>query len=187
VQVSDETPEPTDLQEVLDSLVSRPQTPEEFAFIGELILRGFSPAAVDLKYYDRFGKRLDRNWLDSVHRRLITSGEPKRYQEEAEEVVLATGLAMKVERVRRLMEYVETIEPAALTNPSKVGIEYRRGIQQIKEEVEGLGFDVVIAPGDAFAQLLLEIKALGERTLEVEHVDLGTGEVDAGDPGSTTE
>ena len=165
----------------------RPQGIEQRRLVGQLLIRGYSPAAIDLKFYDAFKKRLERPWLEKLYRRVHSSGKLRKIQERDDQLILSAGLARKAERVRRLGEYVDAIEPAALTAPAKVGIEYRRGIEQIKQEVEGLGLDVTIHPSDVWGQLLAEIRKLVTQRADVEPTDTGAGVPDAQQAGSDAE
>jgi hypothetical protein len=151
------SPETRALAEAAQKIIERPQGIEKRRFVGALLVRGYSPSAIAMRYYDAFTKHLDRAWLNRVHRKVHYSGKLRKISERQEELVLSAGLALKVERVQRLSQFVEAIEPNALLNPTKLGQEYRRGIQQIKEEVEGLGLDVTIHPADAWAKLLQDI------------------------------
>jgi len=157
--VSDETKA---LAEAAQSIIERPQGIEKRRFVGDLLVRGYSPTAISMKYYDAYGKQLDRFWINKIHRKVHYSGKLKKISERQEERVLMQGLALKAERVQRLGEYVEALEPKAMLLPSKDGQEYRRGIQQIKEEVEGLGLDITFHPADAWARLLMDIKRHAE-------------------------
>ena len=123
--------EPDEIEEAISTVISRPQGIEERRLVGELIVRGHSPALIDLKFYDQFGRRLERPWLDKLCRKVKNSGKLRLIQERREAEILATGLARKAERVQRLSDYVDAIERDALLRPDKVGIEYRRGIDQI--------------------------------------------------------
>lgn len=158
LNLEDLSPDTQALAKAAQELIERPRGFERRRFVGDLLVRGYSPSAIAMKYYDAYGKQLERPWLVQLHRKVHYSGKLRKISERQEERILQAGLALKVERVQRLGEYVETIELAALTNPSKVGIEYRRGIQQIKEEVEGLGLDITIHPADAWGQLLQDIR-----------------------------
>lgn len=68
------------------------------------------------------------------------------------------GLAKKMERVRRLAEFAESIEHLAVTTPQWAG-EYRRALSQIEKECEGTTITFNIS--DGWAALLRELANVG--------------------------
>jgi hypothetical protein len=173
------------LVKAAQELIERPRGFEKRRFVGDLLVRGYSPKAIEAKYYDAYERKLDRPWLVKLHRRVHYSGKLRKISERQEERILSAGLALKAERVQRLQEYVETIEPAALASPGKAGVEYRRGIQQIKEEVEGLGLDITIHPADAWGQLLQDIRKHAEATT-LDRIGSSSGVSSSEPPGDST-
>lgn len=74
------------------------------------------------------------------------------------------GLARKMERIRRLCEAAEAVEPLIGGSPKWSG-EYRRFLAQIQAELEPLGIEV--SPSDKWADLLM-------RLANVDQSDVGT-------------
>lgn len=87
---------------------------------------------------------------------------------------LRFGLRNRLERVRRLCEAAERVEVKSHTD-YKWMAEYRQLVAQIQREVEPLGIE--IRPGDAWADLIKELTALGRP------VDEGTLDTEGADPG----
>jgi hypothetical protein len=73
------------------------------------------------------------------------------------EDVLRAGLAKKEERVRRLSETAENLEPAAMEGSNLKAVEsYRRILKDIRDETEPLGLTIIL-PDDRWHQLLSDL------------------------------
>jgi hypothetical protein len=88
-----------------------------------------------------------------------------RYADNIEQIrgelakdALRVGLARKEERIRRLSEAAEAIEPQVISGMNLKATEgYRKLLQSIHDEVEPLKL-IVITPDDPWAQLLTSLK-----------------------------
>ena len=86
---------------------------------------------------------------------------------------LLYGLAQKLERVRRLAEAAERLEPRVHSDP-KWAKEYRRYLEQIRAELEPLNIDVnVTGPWYELLKRLVDARDVDEGDLDPEEVDSG--------------
>lgn len=88
------------------------------------------------------------------------------------------GLADKWERVRRLCEAAEILEPKVAQTHQWSG-EYRRYLSQIQAELEPLG--ITFHAGDSWAQLLEKVANVGRPTGGVDTLDEGDASAEGGD------
>ena len=78
-------------------------------------------------------------------------------RQQLAEDVLRAGLAKKEERVRRLSEVAETLEPAALDGVNLKAVEsYRRLLKDIRDETDPLGLTIIL-PDDRWHLLLTDL------------------------------
>lgn len=105
-------------------------------------------------------------------------------RQQLAEDVLRAGLAKKEERVRRLSEVAEVLEPAAMDGANLKATEsYRRVLKDIRDETDPLGLTIIL-PDDRWAQLLTD---LNEKQPSLEAIPSKPTLSEESEPGQTQE
>ena len=141
---------------------------EEIAGIIVLFARGYSVRYVERTLQERAAKNGDESLLPTQQDLLtlyVRYGDNiAEVRNDLEKQVLNTGLALKGERIRRLSEIAENIEPIALrpaTMEAPLNLhaieQYRKILKDVQAEIEPLNIKF-IAPDDPWAVLLNRLR-----------------------------